>query len=175
MLAYIFVILAAAFRFAPALHLSPFHLTPVGAALLFFGARRRRREVWFPVLVFTLGDVLLNRFVYDQAFHADQLINTAWYAAAVVIGYYLARTVTAPRVAGAALSASITFYLVSNFGVWLGYDMYPKTWQGLLACYAAAVPFFRNTVVSDLLFSAVLFSIPVALAALRHQDKPAAI
>jgi glucan phosphoethanolaminetransferase (alkaline phosphatase superfamily) len=175
MLAYIFVILAAAFRFAPALHLSPFHLTPVGASLLFFGASRKRREVWFPVLLFTVGDVLLNRFVYDQAFHADQFINTAWYAVAVLIGYYLARTVTAPRVVGASLSASISFYVVSNFGVWLGYDMYAKTWQGLLACYAAAVPFFRNTLVSDLLFSAVLFSIPVAIAALRRQDKTATI
>lgn len=173
MLAYIFVIFAVAFRFLPALGMSPFHLTPVGASLLFFGANRKRSEMWFPVVLLTLGDVVLNRFVYEQPFHADQWINTAWYAAAVMIGYYLVRTVSTSRVAGASLAASISFYVVSNFGVWLGYEMYPKTWQGLLACYAAAVPFFRNTVVSDLLFSAVFFSIPVAIAAMRHQKAAA--
>jgi hypothetical protein len=169
MLAYLFVIIAAGLRFLP----HPFHFTPVGAALLFFGASRRKREMWIPVAVLVASDLLLNRFVYNIPLHADQLVVWAWYAGAIAIGMLLRKQLSAPRVAGASLSASISFYLISNFAVWATYEMYPKTWQGLLACYAAAVPFFRNTVVSDLVFSAVLFSIPLAIAAARHEKATA--
>lgn len=165
MLAYVFVIVAASLRFLP----HPFHFTPVGASLLFFGAYRPKREMWIPVALLAGSDLLLNRFVYNIPLHADQLVVWAWYAGAIAIGMLLAKQLSAPRVVGASLSASISFYLVSNFAVWATYEMYPKTWQGLLACYAAAVPFFRNTVVADLAFSAVLFSIPLAIAAMRHQ------
>jgi hypothetical protein len=169
MLAYLFVIIAAGLRFLP----HPFHFTPVGAALLFFGAYRPKREMWIPVAVLVASDLLLNRFVYNIPLHADQLVVWAWYAGAIAIGMLLRKQLSAPRVAGASLSASISFYLISNFAVWATYEMYPKTWQGLLACYAAAVPFFRNTVVSDLVFSAVLFSIPLAIAAARHEKATA--
>jgi hypothetical protein len=169
MLAYLFVIIAAGLRFLP----HPFHFTPVGAALLFFGAYRPKREMWIPVAVLVASDLLLNRFVYNIPLHADQLVVWAWYAGAIAIGMLLRKQLSAPRVAGASLSASISFYLTSNFAVWATYEMYPKTWQGLLACYAAAVPFFRNTVVSDLVFSAVLFSIPLAIAAARHEKATA--
>ncbi|MDW8190599.1 MAG: DUF6580 family putative transport protein [Pseudobdellovibrionaceae bacterium] len=50
------------------------------------------------------------------------------------------------------LMASIWFFIMSNFGVWLETSMYPKTWEGLLMCYGAAVPFFRNSLSSDLVF-----------------------
>lgn len=46
--------------------------------------------------------------------------------------------------------ASFTFFLVSNFGVW--YYWYPHTVSGLLTCYALAVPFYKNTLIGDLLF-----------------------
>jgi hypothetical protein len=60
---------------------------------------------------------------------------------------------------------------VSNFAVWLVWNMYPHTWNGLGACYAAAVPFFRKQFVSDILFTAVMFSIP----ALLHARKPSPV
>jgi hypothetical protein len=169
MLAYLFVIVAVALRFLP----HPFHFTPVGASLLFFGAYRPKRETWIPVALLVASDLLLNRFVYSIPLHQDQIVVWAWYAGAIAIGMLLRSRISAPRVAGASLAASISFYLISNFAVWATYEMYPKTWQGLLACYAAAVPFFRNTVVSDLVFSAVLFSVPLAIAAARHEKATA--
>ena len=41
--------------------------------------------------------------------------------------------------------------------VWVVGDFYPKTLAGLSACYAAAIPFFRNTLAGDLVFSVVMF------------------
>jgi len=61
------------------------------------------------------------------------------------------------NVIGAGLSASIIFFLVSNFGVWLGSPMYPQNISGLITCYITGIPFFGNTIGGDLFYSAVLF------------------
>jgi hypothetical protein len=50
--------------------------------------------------------------------------------------------------------ASFWFFLVSNFGVWLFW--YPTTWQGLISCYLAAVPFYRNTLLGDMFFTGLV-------------------
>ena len=54
--------------------------------------------------------------------------------------------------------ASLIFFLTSNFGVWLLSNWYPKSFAGLLMCYEAALPFFRNTLLSTLIFG-LLFKI----------------
>lgn len=75
-----------------------------------------------------------------------------------LIGLWLKSHKRPLPVLGATLSSSILFFVVTNFGVWLvGPEMYPKTWGGLVECYAAAIPFFRNTVVGDLVYTGVLF------------------
>ncbi len=50
--------------------------------------------------------------------------------------------------------ASLWFFIVSNFGVWLFW--YPSTWQGLISCYLAAVPFYRNTLLGDVFFTGLI-------------------
>jgi hypothetical protein len=57
----------------------------------------------------------------------------------------------------ASIGGSVVFFIVSNFGVWLTGTMYPMTFEGLLACFSAAVPFFRNMLFGDLFFAGVLF------------------
>ena len=49
--------------------------------------------------------------------------------------------------------ASLLFFALSNFGVWLSW--YPHTLQGLLTCYTLALPFYRNTLIGDLVFGSV--------------------
>jgi hypothetical protein len=58
------------------------------------------------------------------------------------------------------------FFALTNFGVWAFGSWYPMTSAGLVACFVAAIPFFRNTLASDLVFTALLFSI-LALAQRR--------
>jgi len=64
---------------------------------------------------------------------------------------------------GSALASSVSFFLLSNFAVWAAHDMYPKNFSGLMTCYAMAVPFFRGTLAGDLVFTAVLFAVPVVI------------
>ena len=52
-----------------------------------------------------------------------------------------------------AILGSIWFYLVTNFGVWLIWDYYEKSINGLINCYILALPFFTNTLFSSVLFT----------------------
>ena len=78
-------------------------------------------------------------------------------ATIVIIGMILLRKVNLPRVIGSSLLASLAFFLISNFGVWLSDHDYPINAAGLLLCYEMAIPFFKNTLMGDLVYSAVLF------------------
>jgi hypothetical protein len=64
------------------------------------------------------------------------------------------------------LASATSFFLLSNFMVWAGSGiaMYPRTLAGLTACYAAAIPFYRNDVVSTAITAAALFGLPVLAA-----------
>ncbi len=64
--------------------------------------------------------------------------------------------VTAPVVSMSLLGA-ILFFVITNFGDWLMMNAYPHTLEGLMACYAAGLPFFRNTVAGDVVGALLLF------------------
>jgi hypothetical protein len=60
-------------------------------------------------------------------------------------------------IGGMALAGSLQFFLISNLPSWLWYPGYAHNLSGLASCYMAAIPFFRHTLESDLLYTAVLF------------------
>ncbi|HVI06899.1 MAG TPA: DUF6580 family putative transport protein [Candidatus Binatia bacterium] len=174
MLAYIFVLLAIAVRFLPfagSWNVLPhaWHFTPLAASLLFFGARGSRRQMWVPLALLAATDVVLTKFIYSYAFTWDHLVTWAWYAAILWLGTNLREKSGPARVIAAALTSSVSFFLISNFAVWAAWrDMYPRTWGGLMMSYAAGLPFFRGTVESDLFFSAAFFGIPVFAAVMSR-------
>jgi len=169
MLPYIFVLFAVLVRFLP----HPLAFTPVGAALLYFGARGQRRRMWVPLALLAASDVVLTTLVYRYPFSWDHFVTWAWYAAVLWLGTTLKQNAGAVRILATALLGSISFFLISNFAVWAAWDMYPRTFAGLLACYDAGIPFFRRAVEGDLLFAAAMFGAPVwlqALAAKMHRS-----
>jgi hypothetical protein len=176
MLAYIFVMFAVAFRFFP----HPWMFTPVVAGLLFFGARGPRRQLWAALALLIGSDVILTKFFYHYAFVWDQLVIFGWYAAILWLGTTLGKNPKVLRQVGAALTGSVSFYLLTNFTSWLvGTLPYPRNLSGLVDSYLAGLPFFRHAVEGDLLFTLVMFATPAALEALsgllaNHSDRTAA-
>jgi len=164
MLAYLFLLFAVAVRFMP----HPWMFTPVAASLLFFGARGSRRQLWVPFALLAASDVILTKWVYSYPFSWDHLVTWAWYAAILWLGTNLRANSKPIRVVGAALTSSVSFFLLSNFAVWASWNMYPKNMGGLMLSYAAALPFFRHAIVGDLLFTGAMFATPVALHALAE-------
>lgn len=163
MLAYLFVLLAVAVRFLP----HPLAFTPVTGALLFFGAYGSRRHLWMPLALLFASDIILTKFVYSYVFSWDHFVTLAWYAAVLWLGTKLHGNAKARYVIGAALASSVSFFLLSNAAVWAAWDMYPHNLGGLMMSYAAGLPFFRNALEGDLLFTAAMFATPVLLQALR--------
>jgi hypothetical protein len=166
MLAYLFVILAVAVRFLP----HPLAFTPVGASLLFFGARGPRRQWWFPLALLAASDVALTTLVYRYPFTWDHFVTWAWYAGMLGLGTLLRQNSGALKIMGSALGGSIVFFLVSNFAVWAAWkDLYPMTLAGLMTCYEAGLPFFRRGVEGDLFFTAAMFATPVLLHSISER------
>jgi hypothetical protein len=172
-LAYVLVALVVVWRIA-LLHLNhpPFHFTPELAALLFLGYRAPRKLLWLPALAaVAAADVYLtSRYGYKMT--PDFAITWAWYAAMIWLGSALKRNHDFLRIAGAAIGGSISFFLVSNFSVWLVWHMYPMSFAGLLQCYSAGVPFYRGQFAGDLIFTAIAFSLPLLTSSVSDATEP---
>ncbi len=162
MLAYLFVLLAIAVRFIP----HPWTFTPVVGSLLFFGARGSRRFLWVPFALLAASDVVLTKFFWAYRFSWDQLVIWAWYAAILWLGTTLRANLKPVRVIGAALASSVSFFVLSNLATFASTNLYPKSFAGLMTCYTLALPFFRNALEGDLLFTCAMFATPVVLKAL---------
>lgn len=142
------ILLAAASRLLP----HPPNFAPIAAMALFGGAylRERWQALAVPLGAMAVSDVILGG-------HALLPLVYGCFALTVGIGMFLRSRKTVAYIAGAALSSSLLFFIVTNFGVWAVGSLYPKTLAGLGAAYVAALPFFRNTIAGDLFYTAILF------------------
>jgi len=150
-------------------HSGWYGFTAVGGSLLYFGARRSWREMLLPVAALAAVDYYLTAHVYAYEFHwQDYLITWSWYAAAIVLGrILLSREVSVLRVASAALLGPTSFFLVSNYAVWVSAHapggMYAPTAAGLLTCFIAGLPFYARDLVSTGLVLTLAFGIPATI------------
>jgi hypothetical protein len=167
MSAYLVLLFAVLSRVLPhAFHTTSVGFTAVGGSLLFFGARTgRNKALWqivFAVLALIATDYYLTVYAYGFPFHASAYVTTwIWYAAICLLGAgLLADKVTGLRVAAGVLASATSFFLISNFMVWVGGGLYAKTAAGLGACYVAAIPFYANDVMSTVITVGALFGLP---------------
>ena len=142
------IVAAAALRLVP----HPPNFSPIDAMALFSGAYLGRRWVAFAA---PLGALLLSDLVLG--FYHGMATVYATVALVVAIGWSLSSRRSPLRIAGAAVAGSVTFFLITNFGMWLFSGFYPLTSAGLAACYVAAIPFFQTTVAADLFYAGLLF------------------
>jgi len=135
-----FMLFAVLFRLLP--HLPNF--TPITAIALFGGLYFSNKSMAYlvPLFIMVLSDLFLG-------FHT---ISIVVYAAFLLVSFIGTRT-KKPSLFTILLS-SISFFIITNFGVWL--IGYPKTWTGLVECYTLAIPFFRNSLLGDFFYSGVM-------------------
>lgn len=90
-------------------------------------------------------------------FHSTMVFVYGSFLLTILIGRKIKENFTPLKLLLAALSSSILFFVTTNFGVWLVGDWYPKTINGLIESYVMVIPFFRNTVLGDLIYSFSFF------------------
>jgi hypothetical protein len=172
MLAILILMLAALSRLLPhTIHGVAYNFTAVGAGLLFFGSRRPRWQAVLAVAVMALMDVFLTTKVYGYPFHVSAYLATwAWYGAVCLLGSALLRTVTVLRVVSGVLASSTSFFLLSNFMVWMGGGLYAHSAAGLASCYAAGLPFYGNDLLSTAVFATAFFGLPVVVRSMAGEQ-----
>jgi len=142
------VVGAACTRLVP----HPWNVTPIGAMALFGGAHfaDKRLAVLIPFGALLIGDLVTG-------FHSLMPFVYGSFALYIALGMGLRGRISALRVAGAVGAGGVLFFLITNFGVWWLLGTYPPTWAGLLACYAAGLPYLGTTLLGDAIFSTALF------------------
>jgi len=148
--------LAALSRLLP----HPPNVTPIAAMALFAGAHFRNWRIAFlmPIAAMFLSDLVLGFAVYGAVLFKSQPVVYLCMIITVGIGRLIENKRSVAQVFTATLTSAVIFYVVTNFAVWAGDALYPKTLSGMITCYTAAIPFFRNSVLGDVGYTAILFA-----------------
>ncbi len=158
----VLILLAAFSRIIP--HMPNF--SPLGAIGLFGAAHFTKKWQAFlvPIMATWLSDLFINNVIYGQYYSTFTWFYQGFYwqygsyILITLVAIFIFSKVNTQRVFAGALTSTAIFFLVSNFGVWASGTMYPKTFDGLITCYTAGIPFLKGTMLGDLFYSGVLFS-----------------
>ena len=134
------------------------NFAPAGAFAIFAGAKLGswKKATILTLLSMVVADLILGLHWTMPFVYACLLFN-------VWMGWQMRNRVRPLTLVGSTLLTSIVFFIVTNFGAWIElgirYQTYPLNFAGLMQCYAAGVPFFRDTLVSDALFVTAAFGL----------------
>jgi len=148
-MAYFFILLGAVLRVIP----HPANFAPIAGLALFGGAHLNRKyALLVPLAAMVLSDVFIG---FDGLVSRVTVYGS--FLVAGLIGLWLKGRVNFYTVVGASLASSVIFFLVTNLPFVHPASLYPYTLEGTLLSYANALPFFRNTLLGDLFYTAVFF------------------
>lgn len=144
-----FVLIGAVARVLP--HAPNF--APIGAMALFGGAYMDKKQAFtLPILAMILSDFFIG---FDSL--PMRLTVYGSFLITVFIGLWLKKHNNLKNIIFGSLTASVLFFITTNFSVWAFGSLYPHTLGGLSESYFLALPFFRNTIAGDLFYSGVFF------------------
>jgi hypothetical protein len=157
------ILLAAVSRFLPIAFPAMANFSPVGTMALFGGAYFTKKH-WafiFPIASLWLSNLVLNNVFYTKWYPTFSFgFETAVFisfALVVGIGMIFLKKVNVVNLLTANVLGTITFFLISNYFVWYSGKMYTSDFAGLILCYVKGLEFLRNTLLSNLVFSAIMF------------------
>lgn len=143
----LFVLLGTSMRLLP----HPANIAPIAAMALFGGVYLDKKyAIILPLVALFLSDVVIGFYPSMLAVYGSFMVTG-------IIGLYLRKHKSVGNIILGSLVSSLLFFLITNFGFWLLHDLYPKTFAGQMDAYVMALPFFRNTLIGDLLYVGVLF------------------
>lgn len=147
-LAALLILVAAFSRLLP----HPVNVAPIAAIALAGGVYLDKRfALLVPLIALVISDLVIGLYPILLFVYGSFLLIG-------LLGLWLKSHKRPLPVLGATLLSSILFFVITNFGVWvIGPETYPRTLPGLVECYVAAIPFFKNTVAGDLVYTGVLF------------------
>ena len=146
------VIAAALTRALPYLIPHIWNFTAIGALAIFSGAQFSNRGLAF---ILPLAAMAISDIVIGNGFSVLVYIG---FTAMVACGFLVRSKVTVTNIVLASFISASVFFLITNFAFFYPATLYPHNFSGILTSYAAGLPFFRNMLIGNMVFSAVLFS-----------------
>jgi hypothetical protein len=145
------------------------NFTPIMAIGLFAGSHGKKTStgVLATLLALALGDAVLGFYPGFWYVYGAALIP-------VLLGRLIRTRTGAGAIATAAFASSLSFFLITNFMVWATERLYPHTMAGLSACYLAGIPFCRNQVLGDAVYTVAIFGGYAILNRLCQPERQAA-
>jgi hypothetical protein len=155
------IIAAAATRLINVDHLAGWaNFTPVGAIALFGGTyfSNKWKAYLIPLITLFISDIVLDYIYFGKfmLFYSGALPVYICFALMVFIGSYI-KKVNVPNVALGALVSVLIHWLITDIEPWLRGTMYAKSFYGYGESLIAAIPFEKNMLLGNLIFSAILF------------------
>ena len=131
------ILFAALSRMLP----HPANMVPITAIALFAGVYLDKKLTFIvPIAAMLISD-------YFIGFYSGIEWTYASFLAIGVIGLWLRSHKTPVTILGSSIAGSVLFFVITNFGVLISNQVsYTHNFAGLLACYTAAIPFFRYSV-----------------------------
>lgn len=149
------------------------NFTPVMAIALCGGVLFSNR---LQALFVALGSMMLSDLALGSVFGLDYAVHSAqpWVYACVLgtalLGHALRDGSTVRQIVLGGSISSISFFLVTNFAVWLQGSFYPATLDGLMMCYGAGLAFYRdggnfflNGLLSTYIYSVIIILVSKAV------------
>ena len=132
----------------------PPNFAPITALALFGAVYLDKKHTFIvPIAAMIISD-------YFIGFYSGMAWVYASFVAIGFIGMWLRNHPGVVPTIGATLVGSILFFIVTNLGVWVSSQVtYSKTVTGLVECFVAAIPFFRNTLLGDAVYVGALFGV----------------
>jgi len=142
----------------------------MGAVFIFAGAYFKDRKVSIVLMLLSLlvSDAIIG-------FHNQMIAVYGGFLAMLIVGVFLNIDSSRIKIFGYAFMASLAFFLVSNFGVWMEGQMYPMTVKGLIDCYVMGIPFFGRQMIGDVGFTLAIFEVAKRVLAAAPTSKPATV
>jgi hypothetical protein len=142
------------------------NFTPLGAMALFGGAYLKNKYHAFliPLISLWLSDLILNNFIYSfysdfTWFYPGYMWQYASFMIIIIIGYLFLKKLNFKNLFITTIGSSLLFFIITNFGVWISGTMYTLDFNGLIACYVMALPFYKGTLLGFMCYSTFLFGV----------------
>ncbi len=124
------------------------------------------KKYLIPIGAWLLSDIFIEilyrlKLWQYQGIHEGMWFIYLTFALIILFSEKVIRRATWTRIIVGSVAISVLFFILTNFYVWLVSGMYPHTPQGLLLAYEAGLPFFRNTLLSTLVYSTLMHGIIV--------------
>lgn len=167
-------------------NLQLWNFNAIGAAALFGGMMIRNKRIAYllPVITLFVSDLFLQLFTNVHTFYGAYIGQLFFVYGAFLLTTWIATRIKkadALTILFASIGTGVLFFVVTNFGTFLTTNLYPHTLSGLISCYAAGIPFYKegdlfssfalNGILGNVFFSAVLFGAHALIKQISFQPK----